>query len=163
MYLVCCLLAIQEIRRYRFHPWVGKIPWSGAWQPTPVFLPGESHGQRSLAGYSAWGCKESDRTECACMHECVQTHSHTHSYLGKGGFVKGRARLIPLLCCAEVPGGGELRLTRNTSASPHPPPPRRHGSQHIGLQLRGFCHIPIELSALKLSPRAYLIKRQMAK
>ena len=32
-------------------------------QPTPVFLPGESHGQRSLAGYSSWGCKESDMTE----------------------------------------------------------------------------------------------------
>ena len=34
------------------NPWVGKIPWRRAWQPTPVFLPGESHGQRSLAGYS---------------------------------------------------------------------------------------------------------------
>ena len=38
--------------RYRFDPWVGKIPWRTAWQPTPVFLPGESHGQRSLEGYS---------------------------------------------------------------------------------------------------------------
>ena len=35
-----------------FDPWVGKIPWRRAWQPTPVFLPGASHGQRSLAGYS---------------------------------------------------------------------------------------------------------------
>ena len=34
------------------HPWVGKIPWKMAWQPTPVFLPGESHGQKSLSGYS---------------------------------------------------------------------------------------------------------------
>ena len=41
--------------RPSFHPWVGKIPWSWAWQPTPVLLPGESHGQRSLAGYSPWG------------------------------------------------------------------------------------------------------------
>ena len=47
----------------RFDPWVGKIPWRRKWQPTPVFLPGESHGQRSLAGYSPWGCKESDTTE----------------------------------------------------------------------------------------------------
>ena len=45
------------------NPWVGKIPWRRAWQPTPVFLPGEFHGQRSLAGYSAWGYKESDMTE----------------------------------------------------------------------------------------------------
>ena len=39
-------------KRFRFDPWVGKIPWRGKWQPTPVFLPGKSHGQRSLAGYS---------------------------------------------------------------------------------------------------------------
>jgi len=37
--------------------WIRKIPWRRAWQPTPVFLPGESHGQRSLAGCSPWGCK----------------------------------------------------------------------------------------------------------
>ena len=43
--------------------WVGKISWRRAWQPTPVFLPGESHGQRSLAIYSPWDCKESDMTE----------------------------------------------------------------------------------------------------
>ena len=42
--------------------WVGKIRWR-AWQPTPVFLTGESHGQRSLVGYSPWGHKESDTTE----------------------------------------------------------------------------------------------------
>ena len=41
----------------------GTIPWRRTWQPTPVFLPAESHGQRSLAGYSPWGCKELDRTE----------------------------------------------------------------------------------------------------
>ena len=46
-----------------FDPWVGKIPWRREWQPTPVFLPGELHEQRSLAGYSPWGRKESDTTE----------------------------------------------------------------------------------------------------
>ena len=46
-----------------FDPWVGKIPWRRKWQPTPVFLPGESHGRRSLVGYSPWGHKESDTTE----------------------------------------------------------------------------------------------------
>ena len=46
-----------------FDPWVGKIPWRRKWQPTPVFLPGESHGQRSLVGYSPWGPRESDTTE----------------------------------------------------------------------------------------------------
>ena len=46
-----------------FNPWVEKIPWRRAWQPTPVFLPGESHRQRSLVGYSSWGHKESNTTE----------------------------------------------------------------------------------------------------
>ena len=49
--------------RPRFDTWVGKIPWRRKWQHTPVFLPGKSHGQRSLAGYSLWGRKESDTTE----------------------------------------------------------------------------------------------------
>ena len=47
----------------RFYPWVRKIPWRRAWQPTPVFLPRKPHGQRSLVGYSPWGCKELDMTE----------------------------------------------------------------------------------------------------
>ena len=42
---------------------VGKIPWRREWLPTPVFLPRESHGQRSLGGYRPWGHKESDMTE----------------------------------------------------------------------------------------------------
>ena len=50
-------------RRHGFNPWVGKIPWWKAWHLTPVFLPGESHGQRSLVGYSPWGHKELDTTE----------------------------------------------------------------------------------------------------
>ena len=53
-------------------PWVGKISWRRAWPPTPVFLPGESHGQRNLAGSGPWGHKESDRTE-ATLH----TYSNT--------------------------------------------------------------------------------------
>ena len=46
-----------------FSPCVGKIPWRRKWQPTLVFLPGESHGQRSLVDYSPWGRKELDMTE----------------------------------------------------------------------------------------------------
>ena len=81
--------------------WVGKIPWSRTWQPTPVFLPGESHGQRSLAGYSPWGHKESDMTEWLSLvqfssvqpgrllsirskrvrHDWVAKHSRALSYL----------------------------------------------------------------------------------
>ena len=54
------LPAMQETR---FDPWVGKIPWKRKWLPSPVFLPGKFHVQKSLAGYSPWGYKESDMTE----------------------------------------------------------------------------------------------------
>ena len=47
----------------------GKIPWRRAWQLTPLFLSGDSHGQRSLGGYSPWGCKELDTTEVT-VHAC---------------------------------------------------------------------------------------------
>ena len=56
------------------YPWIGKIPWSRKWQPTAVFLPGESHVQRSLAGYGLWSHKELDMTENTHTH----THTHTH-------------------------------------------------------------------------------------
>ena len=52
-----------DIKRHAFDPWVRKNPWRREWLPTPVFLPKESHGQRSLAGYSPWGCEQSDTTE----------------------------------------------------------------------------------------------------
>ena len=54
---------MQEMQPSRVWSLVGKIPWSRKWQPTSVFLPGKFHGQRSLAGYSPWGRKESDLTE----------------------------------------------------------------------------------------------------
>ena len=54
---------LSVIQKTQVQSWVGKTPWGRAWQPTPVFLPGEFHGRRSLAGYSPWGHKESDTTE----------------------------------------------------------------------------------------------------
>ena len=53
----------RRCRKWRFDPCVGKIPWGRSWQPTPVFLPGQCHGQRNLVGYSPYPCKESDMTE----------------------------------------------------------------------------------------------------
>ena len=55
-------------RRCRSDPLIGKIPWRRKWQLTPVFLPEESHGQRSLAGYSPWGCKELDILSTHTQH-----------------------------------------------------------------------------------------------
>ena len=51
-----------QCKRCGFDLWVGKVPWKREWQPTTVFLPGKFHGLKSLAGYSPWGCKESDMT-----------------------------------------------------------------------------------------------------
>ena len=56
----------------KFDPWVGKIPLKKKWQPAPVFLSRESHGQRSLGGYSPWGGQELDMTE--------HTHAHTQTH-----------------------------------------------------------------------------------
>ena len=50
-------------KRLRFDPWVRKIPWRRVWQPTPVFLPGEFHGKRSLMAYGLWDHKESGMTD----------------------------------------------------------------------------------------------------
>ena len=55
-------------KRCQFDPSIRKIPWRRKWQPIPVFLPGKSHEQRSLVGYSPWGCKELDTTEPTCTH-----------------------------------------------------------------------------------------------
>ena len=58
----------NQCRRHKrrgLDPWVRKIPWREKWQPTPVFLPRESHGERSLVGCGPWGHKESDTTEHA--------------------------------------------------------------------------------------------------
>ena len=52
-----------QYRKPRFNSWVGKILWRRKWQPTPVLLPGKSHGGRSLVGYSPWDRKELDMTE----------------------------------------------------------------------------------------------------
>ena len=52
-----------QCRRPGFNPWVGKITWRRKWQPTPVFVPEKSQGQRSLVGYSSWGHQELDTTE----------------------------------------------------------------------------------------------------
>ena len=57
-----------QYRRHGFNPWVRKITWSRKWQPTPVFLPGESHRERNLVGYTPWGYKELNMTEWLSTH-----------------------------------------------------------------------------------------------
>ena len=72
----------RRCKRHRFHPWAGNVSQRREWQNTPVFLPGEFHGQRSLVGYSSWGHKESDTTKVtqhvACVRVCVYRYVLSH-------------------------------------------------------------------------------------
>ena len=67
----------RRCKRHGFESRVWKIPWRRKWQPTPVFLAGESHGQRSLASYSPWGHKESDTTEQLTAIHPPDIHTQT--------------------------------------------------------------------------------------
>ena len=67
-------------KRCRFNPWVRKIPWRRKWQPSPIFLPGKSHGQRSLAVYSPWGLKESDTKRLSMYWLLVSLQSDWKRY-----------------------------------------------------------------------------------
>ena len=60
-----------QCRRPGFNPWIRKIPWRRAWQPTPVFLPGEFPGQTSPAGYSLWSCKETWVKQLTYTHTLI--------------------------------------------------------------------------------------------
>ena len=68
--LIAQLGICLQCGRPGFDPWVGKIPWRREWIPTPVFLPGEFHGQRSLVGYSSRGYKKSGMTEQLSYKDC---------------------------------------------------------------------------------------------
>ena len=78
-----------DLQETRFDPWVRKIPWRRKWQPTPLFLPRESHRWRSLADYSLWGCREADRTEqlhfftTSTTWEACDVHNSPLNALGK--------------------------------------------------------------------------------
>ena len=73
-----------QCRRQGSNPWVRKMPWKRKWQPTPVFSPGEFHGQRSLVGFSPWGHRA--RHNLATEHIHTHTHTHTHTEACKAIF-----------------------------------------------------------------------------
>ena len=78
-----------------FDSWIGKLPWRKAWQPTTVFLPGEFHGQKSLVGYSLWGCKETDMTE-------MTQHAPTNLEPGQARLVSHNSQRISSLISGSV-------------------------------------------------------------
>ena len=72
-------------------PWVRKIPCRRKWQPTPIFLPGEFHGQGSWVGYSSWSHKELDMTELAHVHAHTYMHQDLEGMLGSRGPGRGES------------------------------------------------------------------------
>ena len=81
-------------RRCRFHPWVGKIPWRRTWHPTPVFLPGKSHWQRSLwsIGSQSWTQLKRCNMYTLVMHVCYVGHTNLLSLLS---LFPSHLRIIP--------------------------------------------------------------------
>ena len=80
-----------------FDSWVGKIPWRRERQSTPVFLPGEFHGQRSLVGYSPWGLKESDVTKQLTLTSKKKTSCHSGLPLNLG--TTEQSQTFPHMIC----------------------------------------------------------------
>ena len=68
----------ETCRRHGFNHWVGKLPWSRKYQPIPVLLTGKFHGERSLAAYRPWGCKESAKTEWPHTKKATEPLPHPH-------------------------------------------------------------------------------------
>ena len=97
-------------RKCRFNPWIGKIPWSRKWQPTPVFLPGTSHGQKNLAGYRPWGRKELDMTEHTHIISFAEELKNSYmcipwgkTWILSGGCTIVSSLLLPVLCIPSLP------------------------------------------------------------
>ena len=89
----------------KLSPWVRKIPCRRAWQPTPVFLPGESHGERSLVSFSQKGQKELDKTEAT---ERMHTHTYTriqsyYHFLNCFGFILCRFFSFSCILLRDIP------------------------------------------------------------
>ena len=99
-----------QLRKHGFNPRVGKMPWSRKWQPAPVFLPGKSHGQRSLAGYSPWGQKELDVTEHTHILLAVKDpHSYTPPSPGKSELLGMRPKYSFLKTLQSLPTYSESK------------------------------------------------------
>ena len=110
-----------QCRRYKrlgFNPWVGKILWRRAWQPMPVFLPRESHGQRSLVGYSPWGCKEPDTTEPTPQSPSLKPIGHCFSTSHQPvTLISDPAWISNLSLCSWVPPDLPLLIKHDTMVS----------------------------------------------
>ena len=111
---------MQKCKSRRFDPWIRKIPWRRAWQPTPVFWPGEVQGQRSLAGYSPRGHKELDTTKRLSVLDSPVAQTVESAYnAGDLGLIpgsrrspgKGNGNLLQYSCLENPRNGGAWQAT----------------------------------------------------
>ena len=158
---VVCL----QFERPGFDPCVGKIHWRRKWQPTPVFLPGESHGWRSLVGYSQWSRKESDTTEQLHFLSLHLDASPSRGFLGDSAVKNppasaGDMGSVP--ASGRSPGGGHCNhastLAWRTPRTQEPGGPQSLGSQRVEHDRSDLAHTHTgtqaggHTSAVTLSP-----------
>ena len=111
-----------QCKRPGFDPWVGRIPWRREWLLTPVFLPGDSHGQRSLLGYNPRGRKESDMTEWL-----TQTHSRP-SYQSQH---EAHSAVCPEISDFHSPRTGTIQAVEDPDPSHEPRPSQEQPGQEL--------------------------------
>ena len=116
-----------QCRRGSFNPWVRKIPWRRKWQPTSVFLPGKSHGQRSLAGYGLWGHKgvrHNLATEEQKHSLCIMGGGYTRVYkcIYTRCYMLSRDPVTPQTIASQAPPSLGFSRHEYWSGLPFPPP-----------------------------------------
>ena len=130
--------------------WAGKILWRREWQPTPVFLPGESYGQRSLEGCSPWGCKESDTTEQLTLvdYYCVFLQLLQLSYRRQAISDPNSPRCRPdgRIDAEETSSSFSLSYLADPPCHPLPPPCPSEASSCPATPLRSPCPHSILIS-----------------
>ena len=153
----------MQFRRPRFDSWVRKISWRRKWQPTAVFWPGESHGQRSLAGYSPWGHKESDTTEGLTL-----SHTSGCRIEAGTGHPKPRRLLLTVLYADPIPflnsscffqahlsGWGNDGCARLTPSNPTAP---TSATGHVQNETPLSADLPMSLSFPRAPPGTLLLR-----
>ena len=114
-----------QLRRHRVDPWVGKIPWRRKLQPTPVFLPGKSNGQRRLVGHSPWGCRVTrdwvtKQQQCAFSWVELLTHRPVVRHWELLAFGAGSLLVVGAACAPWHAWQGPRAPRTNASSSPSP-------------------------------------------
>ena len=111
----------MQCRRSRSNPWVGKISWRSEWLPIPVFLPREFQGQKSLVGYSPWGCKESDMTEWLLLHFRVSCWENipqiSHRFLILKKISKTESLMLSIKLCLSTATPSNLNVVYDYSSN----------------------------------------------